>query len=190
MIARITYTLMVLLFLGACQSMQIEDFKDTEPKFVLEEYFEGKSKAWGIFEDRFGNLRREFVVDIDGTWDGTTLTLDERFAYADGETDRRVWTIEKTGEDRYSGRADDVIGLAEGRISGKAFTWTYEIDLPIQGRDVRVRFDDWMFLQPGGVVVNRARVTKFGIELGTVTLFFQKLGSDTASSGDGKREAA
>ncbi len=110
MIARITYTLMVLLLLGGCQSMQIEDFKDTEPKFVLEQYFEGKTKAWGIFEDRFGNLRREFVVDIDGTWDGTTLTLDERFDYADGEKDRRIWTIEKAEDGRYVGRADDVIG--------------------------------------------------------------------------------
>lgn len=190
MIARITYTLVVLLLLGGCQSMQIEDFKDTKPKFVLEQYFEGKTKAWGIFEDRFGNLRREFVVDIDGTWDGTTLTLDERFDYADGEKDRRIWTIEKAEDGRYVGRADDVIGSAEGQIAGKAFTWTYEIDLPIQGRDVRVRFDDWMFLQPGGVVVNRARVTKFGIELGTVTLFFQKPATDSASSGDGNREAA
>lgn len=190
MFARRAYVAAVLVFLGACQSMQIDDFADTTPEFVLEEYFAGETRGWGIFEDRFGNLRRQFVVDLTGDWDGTTLTLDERFDYADGEKDRRVWRVEKVSEDRYVGRADDVIGPAEGRVAGKAFTWTYEIDLNIQGHDVRVRFDDWMFLQPDGVVMNRARVTKFGIELGTVTLFFQKPTTNTAGTDGSDREAA
>lgn len=174
MLTRLTYALVLLLSMGACQSMKIDDFQGTTPELVLERYFEGETKAWGIFEDRFGNLRREFVVDISGTWDGRTLTLDERFDYADGEKDRRVWRIEKVGENRYIGRADDIIGTAEGRTTGKAFTWTYEMTLAIQGRDLTVRFDDWMFLQPGGVMVNRAKVTKFGLELGTVTIFFTR----------------
>ena len=56
MIARTTYLLMVLLLLGACQSMDIEDFKETEPKFVLEQYFEGQTKA------KLGNVpMRSFV---------------------------------------------------------------------------------------------------------------------------------
>jgi len=37
-----------------------------------------------------------------------------------------------------------------------------------------VRFDDWMYLQSDGVLLNRAKVTKFGVELGTVTLAFSK----------------
>jgi hypothetical protein len=189
MFRRIAYAVVGLLMLGGCQSMQIDDFKGTTPTLVLEEYFAGKTKAWGIFEDRFGNLRRQFVVDITGDWDGKTLTLDERFEYADGETDQRVWRIDKVGENSYEGRAADVIGTAEGQTEGSAFTWTYEMELNIQGRDVKVRFDDWMFLQPGGVMVNRAYVTKFGIELGTVTLFFQKQDVEKAENSEG-REAA
>ena len=189
MLHRIAYAVTVLLVLGGCQSMQIDDFKGTTPTLVLEEYFEGKTRAWGIFEDRFGNLRRQFVVDITGDWDGRTLTLDERFEYADGERDQRIWRIEKTGENTYIGRAADVIGEAQGQTEGSAFSWTYEMELPIQGRDVKVRFDDWMFLQSDGVMVNRAHVTKFGIELGTVTLFFQRKDAETADSGEG-REAA
>lgn len=189
MFHRIAYAVSVLLILGGCQSMQIDDFKGTTPTLVLEEYFAGKTKAWGIFEDRFGNLRRQFVVDITGEWDGTTLTLDERFDYADGEKDQRVWRIEKVGENSYIGRASDVIGTAEGQTEGSAFSWTYEMELNIQGHDVKVRFDDWMFLQPDGVMVNRAHVTKFGIELGTVTLFFQKRNAQKADT-DEDREAA
>lgn len=171
--------------------MQIDDFRGTSPALVLEEYFEGKTRAWGIFEDRFGNLRREFVVDITGTWDGKTLTLDERFEYADGEREQRIWVIEKVGDDRYVGRAGDVIGTAEGQIAGKAFTWNYDMNLRIQGRELKVHFEDWMFLQSDGVLVNRAKVTKFGIELGTVTLFFQQTGAQQAEDGsDGARKAA
>jgi len=190
MLTRLTYAVSILLFMGACQSMRIEDFKGTTPTLVLEEYFDGQSRAWGIFEDRFGNLRREFVVDITGTWDGTTLTLDERFDYADGEKDQRIWRIEKVSEDRYVGRADDILGTAKGRIAGKAFTWSYEMNLQIQGREVKVAFDDWMFLQSDGVLVNRAKVTKFGIELGTVTIFFKRNGEQKAETGNGAREAA
>jgi len=141
--------------------MDIANFEDREPRFVLEDYFAGQTKAWGIFEDRFGNLRREFVVDIDGVWDGRTLTLEEDFTYADGEIDTRIWRIEKVGEHSYRGHADDVIGTAEGRSAGNAFTWKYRVLLPIGGRQVAVTFDDWLFQQDDQAVMNRAKVTIF-----------------------------
>jgi hypothetical protein len=53
------------------------------------------------------------------------------------------------------------------------------MDLPVGGSTWRVVFDDWMFLQPGGVMINRAKITKWGLEIGSVTLFFAKLGSST-----------
>lgn len=163
-----------LVLLSACSTMKPEDFADTRPTLVLEEYFAGHVEAWGIFEDRFGRLRRSFTVQIDGSWDGEELTLDERFCYDDGETDRRVWRIRKLDAHHYQGRADDVVGIAEGRAYGKALNWRYRLDLPIGDRLVRVHFDDWMYLQPGGVLVNRATVSKFGVTLGEVTLFFRR----------------
>ena len=75
---------MLKIFLGlvflsvvlvGCGGMDIDKFEATSPRLVMEEYFEGKTRAWGIFEDRFGTLRRQFTVDIDGHWDGRTLTL-------------------------------------------------------------------------------------------------------------------
>lgn len=162
------------LFLAGCSDMQIEDFQGTTPRLVLEEYFAGETKAWGIFEDRFGNLRRQFEVDITGTWDGKTLTLEEDFVYADGETDRRVWTLTKTGPNSYEGEAADVVGTAEGEVAGNAFNWRYTVALEIDGRTWNVAFDDWMFLRPGGVIVNKAEVTKWGFKVGEATIFFRK----------------
>ena len=37
-----------------------------------------------------------------------------------------------------------------------------------------IRFSVVLFLQPGGVMINRAAVSKWGIEIGQVTLFFTK----------------
>jgi len=48
---------------------------------------------------------------------------------------------------------------------------------------MRVHFNDWMFLQPTGVLLNRARVTKFGVEIGTVTLSFSNQ-TNPASAGE------
>jgi len=165
---------LMFLFLTGCGAMEITDFKDGSPRLVLEDYFAGKTRAWGIFEDRFGNLRRQFTVNIDGKWNGQTLVLDEQFVYRDGEKDRRVWTIKKIDKNHYQGRAEDVIGVALGHAKGNALNWRYDMNLKVGETRLRVHFNDWMFLQSDNILVNRARVTKWGIELGQVTLFFSK----------------
>ena len=103
-----------LLGLSGCTVMKPDDFANNNPKLILEEYFVGKTRAWGIFEDRFGKVKRQFVVDIEGTWDGNILTLDENFLYSDGEKSFRQWRISKSKDGVYNGQADDVIGMASG----------------------------------------------------------------------------
>lgn len=167
--------------------MEPETFAGTEPRLVIEEYFAGQTKAWGIFEDRFGKLRRQFTVDIVGRWDGDTLVLEEDFTFADGEKSRRVWRIKKLDDHAYEGRADDVIGTARGFSYGNALQWRYDMDLKVGDRTWRVGFNDWMFLQPGGVLINRAKVSKWGINVGEVTLAFQKLPVEASGAGPAGR---
>lgn len=156
--------------------MQPKDFEGTEPQLDLFGYFEGKTRAWGIFQDRSGNLQRQFSVDISGEAEGDELTLIEDFVYADGETQQRIWRIRRIDEHRYEGRADDVVGSATGLAYGQALNWRYTMRLPYRGSEINVKFDDWMFLQTDGVLVNRATVSKFGFKVGEVTLFFTKGG--------------
>lgn len=158
----------------ACVSTNVEDFADAPREFRLEEYFLGETTAYGIFEDRFHKLRRQFKVDITGALDGNTLTLDEQFYYADGEEDERIWTIEILGDGLYRGTANDVPDMAEGKAVGNAFNWKYKVDLPVNGDTWRVGFNDWMYLLEDNVVMNRAYVTRWGIEIGEVTIVFRK----------------
>lgn len=170
--------------------MTPEQFDGREPRLLIEEYFAGNTRAWGIFVDRFGNLRRDFVVDIEGTWDGEQLTLVEDFVYSDGETEQRIWTITKLDEHRYEGTAADVIGQAEGVSYGNALNWRYTLALKVGESTWNVNFDDWMFLQPDDVLFNRARVSKFGLDIGEVTIFFQKMPAQNANESQAHNMAA
>lgn len=171
---RLAGVFLVFLTLTGCSTMKPSDFAGNEPKLVLEEYFQGQTRAWGIFEDRFGNLRRQFTVDIDGQWDGETLVLDERFVYDDGEREQRIWTLRKTGANTYEGTAADVVGTAYGEVSGNAFNFRYDLNLKVGDGTWKVSFNDWMYLQPDGILLNIATVSKFGFEIGVVTIAFSK----------------
>lgn len=152
--------------------MKTDSLYSQGPTLKIEDFFQGKVYAWGIFEDRFGKLRRQFQVEIDGDWNGERLVLDEKFLYGDGEQDRRVWTITPAGDNRYIGQADDILGHAEGVTQGNSLNWQYKMELKVGDGRWKVAFNDWMYLQPGNVMVNRAEVSKWGVQLGTVTLFF------------------
>ena len=167
-------SIMITLLLTGCSNMKPQNFKESQQKFILFDYFEGDTHAWGIFEDRFGNIRRQFQVDINGTIENDVIILDERFLYDDGEKDQRIWRIRKTGDQTFEGTADDVVGTAKGEVEGNALHWEYYLNLKVGDSAYKVHFDDWMFLQPGGVLINKAKISKLGFEIGNVILFFKK----------------
>ena len=163
--------------ISACARNNITALADRMPMLDLQTFFVGQTVALGIFEDRFGNLRRQFRVVLEGTVDGDVLTLDETFLYDDGEQDFRKWVIRRTGQGKdgevfYEGVAEDITDVAKGVVSGNALNWQYDVVLTIGGRDVEVHFDDWIYRQHEDVAINRAYVSKFGIEIGSVTIVF------------------
>ena len=99
-------------------------------------------------------------------------------ANAVGEKATRIWKIKKINENnnliKYEGSAEDVEGLATGTSVGNALNWTYEIYLNIKGSNLKVKFNDWIYKQDSNVAINRAYVSKFGIDIGSVTLVFLK----------------
>ncbi|MGI9341299.1 MAG: DUF3833 family protein [Gammaproteobacteria bacterium] len=154
--------------------MSEEQGNHSPGELLIEEYFAGHTRAWGLFEDRFGNVRREFVIDSDGEWDGSHLFLTENFTYSDGERETRVWTFEKTRAGTYTGSADGVVGIATGQAEGNALRWEYDFDLPVGDRTWRVRFDDRMLLLDDEVLISKADVNRWGIRIGTVFISFHK----------------
>ncbi len=160
--------------MAGCASHDIEHYRGAQPELDLRRYFNGTIDAYGVFTDRSGQVVRRFTVVMDCTWQGDQGVLDERFTYADGGTERRVWTLTREADGRYSGTAADVVGVAQGQTRGNAFRWGYTLRLPVDGRVYDVQFDDWMFLMSDRVMLNKAVMTKWGIRLGEVTLTFVK----------------
>ncbi len=175
---RILLISLIIFLLYGCSSNNMKDFESKTPNLNLFEFFKGETVAYGIFEDRFGKLRRQFRVKIKGSVDQNILTLDEKFIYDDGEKATRIWKIKKLNENKnsikYEGSADDVEGLATGSSVGNALNWTYDIYLNMKGSNLKVKFNDWIYKQDSNVAINRAYVSKFGIDIGSVTLVFLK----------------
>ena len=167
-------TLPLLGGLAGCATPRPEDYAAERPVLDLARYFDGRVTAHGVFQDRNGRVVKRFTVQIDGQWQGDRGTLDERFVYSDGSTQRRVWRLQRGADGAWRGEADDVVGAAEGRAVGNALNWRYTLRLPVDGREWEVQFDDWMFLVDERVMLNRARMSKFGITLGEVLLSFTK----------------
>ena len=170
---KIPYLIIFLTLLG-CSTMKIDDFANTEPEFNLMQFFEGNVEAWGIVEDRFGNLKRQFKVDMNGTIKDGVLTLEEDFVYADGEKDKRTWKFSKLDESSYKGLANDIIGEAIAEERGNAFNMKYKMDLDLGFSILRVGFNDWMYRIDNETIINKASISKFGFNIATVTLFFKK----------------
>lgn len=162
------------LVLAGCASVAPQDYASGRPVLDLKEYFDGQVDAWGIVQDRSGKVIKRMVVEMTCTWNGDVGTLDERFTYADGTKETRVWTIRRDGR-RYTGTAADVVGEAKGEAAGNALRWNYVLDVPREGGGtVHLDMDDWMWLVDDRTLVNRASFSKFGIRFGEVTIFFRK----------------
>ncbi len=176
---RLTKTVFVsilLLSLSACSvSIDGSKYQQQSPKFKLEKFFDGNVTAWGIVQDRSGDVVQRFVVNIDGRLEGEKLILDETFEYSLGDgPEKRIWTLTKNADGTYTGNAGDIAGPATGRSFGNAFSFTYEMDLEVDGTSYRVNFDDWFFAMDDNNMMNRSYIKKFGLVMAEVTIFMKK----------------
>ena len=174
---RLFVVTVITLLLGSCGTRDINGsvYTTQEPAFDITAFFDGEVRAWGIVQDRSGNLTQQFTVVIDGNWDGTTLTLDETFNYGLGDgPEERVWKLSRDEEGQWRGSAGDILDEATGRSFGNAFRWQYRIDLPVDDTSYVVNFDDWIWAFDDNTIINRSYITKFGITFAEVTIFMQR----------------
>jgi Protein of unknown function (DUF3833) len=144
-------------------------------KLVLEEFFNGSLTATGVFNNTRDGSKRMMKVAMRGKWDGKALTLREDFVYSDGERDRKTWVFTKTGEGRYVGTREDVIGTADVNQDGDAVRLSYVARVKTaKGDSYDVRFNDLLQLAGPRRVINTAQVTYFVVGVGNVELDIRK----------------
>lgn len=158
------------LMLSSCANVTVQQYANERPSLDLVAFFSKPVQAWGMFQKRSGEVAKRFHVDIQSHRDGERLILDERFVYSDGTRQERIWTLQPDGP----GRAGDVVGEARGEVAGNALRWRYRLDLPVDGKHWLMDMDDWMYQMDDDTLINRTTMSKLGVEVGQVTLFFRR----------------
>lgn len=148
-----------------------------ESPLRIEDYFDGTTRAVGLFVDRFGRIRRHYEGLLKGRRDGDTLILDETFTYDDGTAEDRTWTIHPTPDGHYTCTANGVVGTGHARANGPVVTWSYRLQIPVGTGLWTVRADDRMILRRDGVMLNRAALYRWGFRIGTAWTTFTRASS-------------
>jgi hypothetical protein len=128
-------------------------------------------------QNRFGSFQRQFKIEASGQWDeaAKTLKLVETYTFDDGQVDKLDWSIVKRSASRYEGHETRITGTAVGEQAGNAYHWSYSRRVPSKdGSEANLTFDDWFWLQDEQTLVARASVSKFGVEVATLSVFYRK----------------
>ena len=141
----------------------------------MQSFFNGKLRAYGMVQDRSGKVIRRFHADLLGSWKDKNGTLEEDFYYADGETQRRVWSLSQQDDGSYIGTASDVKQQAHGRAQGFAFNWHYTLALEVDGKIWDIDLNDWLYLLDNSRLINRTEMSKWGFKVGEITLIIEKI---------------
>jgi hypothetical protein len=139
----------------------------------LEEFFKGRTYAYGWFGAINGTTRR-FKVVLDGRWNGQVLTLREAFEYEDGEKDVKTWRFRKTSPTTYLGTREDVIGETLVTLDGPIATFTYDVNLTPKAEPTIVRFSDTLLLEADGTLRNTAWVSRWHLPVARVNVNFAR----------------
>ena len=159
------------ILLTGCASMKIEDFNNTKPEFIPQEYFNGKLRAYGIVKDRSGKIIRSFKGEMIGSWDKNGIgTLDEFFVYDDGEEMKRVWTLKPIENKKFIATADDIVGESPMIANGNTVMIDYLMRTPYKSSTIDLSVQDWLHLQDDGVIINHSKMKKFGFVVGELVI--------------------
>lgn len=165
--------LITSLALFSC-SVELSDYQKQGAVFDIKKYFTGDVIAWGTVQDHTNKVNRMFCVEIKGTWQGDKGVLAEKFYFKDGEVSFRNWQLTKQNNGHYIGTAEDVVGTAIGMHKGFAFQFQYELSLKVDDDIYLVSMDDWMYQLDEYRVMNKTSMSKFGIKVAEINIFFDK----------------
>jgi hypothetical protein len=171
MLKQLCFIFILFSNLSACSHSDINDYTDREPKLNVVDFFDGKLTAYGVVKDRWGKVIRYFTADIEASWSNGVGTLDESFVFDDGEHQKRIWTLTPDKNYGYIASANDVIGEWPMTAKGNALFMKYVLRIELDSSStLDVKVDDKMFLVSESHIINESKMSKWGIDVGSVQL--------------------
>lgn len=141
------------------------DYAESGPLFSLKEHLSGEILSEGLIYGPTGKMTNSFVATMVGEWDGDTGTLSEAFTYSNGSQQNRKWFLTLGPDNTFTATADDIVGTAQGTVSGSTVKMTYKIILPEDSGGHTLTVTDWLYRTENGVIMNRSELRKFGIKV-------------------------
>ena len=139
----------------------------------LDEAFSGRATGAGVFRVDLTGSERRFTARLNSRLQGDRLTVTEDFLYDDGEENRLTWVFDRAGQGRWTGRREDTVGVAEVIETRSEIRLSYMADFRSGEKVTRLGFEDVIYFDPDGRVINDAIVTRFGIPIGRVRFEMQ-----------------
>lgn len=164
--------LLMLGLLGCSDAMPIDGFRATAPAIDPIRFFTGHVRSWGVLEDRSGQPTGIVTTDCVGEASSDELHMVQRLTIGQEAPTTRTWQMRRTGPNRYEATANDMVGMATGETSGRAFHWTWTLALSPGNSLKNVSMDQWWYLLDDGSILNRTTVRKLGVILIEVSEHF------------------
>lgn len=153
------------LYFWSFRAQSPSNYAETGPAFVMQEHLNGPISSEGLIYGPNGRMTNSFVAKMHGTWEGDNGTLTENFTYSNGNTQTREWTLSIGENNTFTATAPDIVGTAQGEVSGSTIRMTYTIILPEEAGGHTLNVVDWLYLTESGVIMNRSEMFKFGIKV-------------------------
>ena len=155
-------------------SQRVDAYSREGPLLNFRHYLEGPLTASGVFIGLSGHVQRRFTMEMDGRWSGGQGRIEERIRYDDGEAGERLWEMYVGEDGSLTATAGDILGVAKGSQSGNAAAMRYRMLVPRKAGQTVVAIEDWFYLVDDGTLINRARMSKFGLKVGEIVACFRK----------------
>jgi Protein of unknown function (DUF3833) len=142
------------------------------PPITLVSAFKGRTTGRGHFRVWLTGDERRFTARLNGTVKGQdgarTLTVVEDFLYDDGETNRLTWVFTETGPGRWRGKREDTVGEAVVIEEAGLIRLAYTADFKSPSGVNRLGFEDILYADKEGRIINDAVVSRAGIAVASV----------------------
>ncbi|WP_371169433.1 DUF3833 domain-containing protein [Aliiroseovarius sp. 2305UL8-7] len=159
-----------------------DDYADTTPLFSLKEHLNGRFASEGLIFGPNGKMTNSFVAEMVGEWEGSTGTLSEKFTYSNGREQNRKWFLKLGNGNTFTATADDIVGEAQGTMSGSTVSMKYTIVLPEEAGGHTLTATDWLYLTQDGVIMNKSEMRKFGVKVAELVATMRPLGDEALAS--------
>ena len=165
------------LALTSCASVPAAPKAPAAP-LTLVDAFSGRATGVGEFKVWLTGDQRRFTALLNGTVTGQTgarrLTVVEDFIYDDGDKNRLTWVFDEVGAGRWTGKREDTVGVAEVIEKDGVIRLTYTADFVSPSGTTRLGFSDVIYDAGGGLIINDAIVTRWGLPVAKVQFKIQR----------------